>query len=38
VPEGHYKDITETKEIVGGMKDIKDSNDSALPSPLFFTK
>jgi hypothetical protein len=32
------KDVTETKEIIGGMKHIKASNDSASPSPLFFTE
>jgi hypothetical protein len=36
--EGQYKYITETKEIVGGMKGVKDSNDSVSPSPLFFAK
>jgi hypothetical protein len=36
--EGQYKYIIETKEIVGGMKGVKDSNDSVSPSPLFFAK
>jgi hypothetical protein len=30
--EGHYKDITEIKETIGGMKGVKDSNDSTSPS------
>jgi hypothetical protein len=35
--EGHYKDITETKTL-GGMKEIKDNNDFASPSPFFLAK
>jgi hypothetical protein len=37
-PEGHYKDITKTKETTGGMKGIKDSNDSASSSPFSFVE
>jgi hypothetical protein len=36
--EEHYKDITETKEIVGGMKGVTNSNGSASPSPFSFAK
>jgi hypothetical protein len=36
--EDYYKDIAETKEITGGMKGVKNSNDSASPSPFSFTK
>jgi hypothetical protein len=36
--EEHYKNITETKEIVEGMKGIKSNNDSTSPSPLLCTK
>jgi hypothetical protein len=36
--EEHYKDITETKETAGGMKGVKDSNDSTSPSPFSFMK
>jgi hypothetical protein len=32
------KDIIETKEIIGGMKGVKISNDSTSPSPLLCTK
>jgi hypothetical protein len=34
----YIKYITETKEAAWGMKGVKDSNDSASPSPFLFTK
>jgi hypothetical protein len=34
----YIKDIIETKETAGGMKGVKNCNDFASPSPLFFTK
>jgi hypothetical protein len=36
--KGHYKEITETKETTGVMKGVKDSNDSASPSPFSFVE
>jgi hypothetical protein len=36
--KGHYNDITKIKETVGGKNGVKDSNESASPSPFFFAK
>jgi hypothetical protein len=38
VSKEYIKDITETEEIAGGMKGVKNCNDSTSPSSLFFTK
>jgi hypothetical protein len=34
----YIKDIIETEETTRGMKGVKNCNDSASPSPLFFTE